>query len=75
MDPKTKPTAPPLPNTPYEAHRETAAWRAIEEAIDVLVDNDDIVEKTRRDYIVGLICEKLRGIVTAQSMQKLKEKA
>jgi tRNA threonylcarbamoyladenosine modification (KEOPS) complex Cgi121 subunit len=75
MDQNEKPTEPAPSTNPYEIYRETAVWRVIEEAIDDLVGNNDIVEKTRRDYIVGYICKKLQGIVRAKSTQQLKEKA
>jgi hypothetical protein len=52
---------PELPATPYEAFRGTPAWETIDKAINDLVENGDIVETTRRDYIVGCICEKLQN--------------
>jgi hypothetical protein len=61
--------------SPYEMYMESQLWKNIDEAITDFVDNNDIVEKTRRDYIVGYICKKLekRGNTTGL-MQKLKEK-
>jgi hypothetical protein len=52
----------PFSDSPYEMFRGTKTWEAVEEAIAELVMNDDPIERTRRDYIVGYICEKLHGI-------------
>jgi hypothetical protein len=56
---KSEPT-----NSPYEVYKGTAVWNAINKAIDDLVENDDLVEKTRRDYIVGFICLKLQEVLS-----------
>jgi hypothetical protein len=45
--------------TPYDDMKGTQNWRAIENAISDLVSNNDLVEQTSRDYIVGYICRKL----------------
>jgi hypothetical protein len=47
-------------STPYDPHRESDVWKVIDEAIRDLVNNHDLVENTRRDYIVGYICQKLQ---------------
>ena len=44
---------------PYESYRGTASWKLVDQAINDLVENQDIVENTRRDYIVGYICKNL----------------
>lgn len=46
--------------TPYEVHRDCEVWKVVERAISDLVKNGDLIERTRRDYIVGYICKKLR---------------
>ncbi|MGD0631503.1 MAG: hypothetical protein ABR987_19405 [Terracidiphilus sp.] len=38
-------------------------WEVVNAAIDDLVKNGDLVETTRRDYIVGYICKKLGGLL------------
>jgi hypothetical protein len=48
-------------NNPYEMYKQTSLWKTIDEAITDLVENRDIVEMTRRDYIVGYICKKLES--------------
>ncbi len=51
---------------PYEMFGGTQVWKIVEKTINDLVDNNDIIEKTQRDYIVGYICKDLQGIVTAE---------
>jgi hypothetical protein len=48
---------------PYETQKGTPVWKIIDGAINDLVENKDIIEATRRDYIVGYICEKLKQIL------------
>lgn len=48
-------------DSPYDAYEETSLWKSVDEAISDLVENKDIVEMTRRDYIVGYICNKLES--------------
>jgi hypothetical protein len=35
----------------------------VDKAINDLVDNQDLVEATQRDYIVGYICKKLESVL------------
>jgi hypothetical protein len=44
-------------------HRGTPVWKLVDKAINDLVENKDLVETTRRDYIVGYICEKLERLL------------
>jgi hypothetical protein len=44
---------------PYDVYKGTEVWRIVEKAICDLVENGDIVETTRRDYIVGYICKQI----------------
>jgi hypothetical protein len=44
------------PYIEYESH---PLWKIVENAIEDLVKNDDLVEKTGREYIVGYICEQI----------------
>jgi hypothetical protein len=48
--------------SPYEIYKKTDLWNLVDEAITDLVENGDIVEKTRRDYIVGFLCKNLQQI-------------
>jgi len=48
-------------DSPYEAYKETPLWKTVDGAVSHLVENGDVVEMTRRDYIVGYICEKLQS--------------
>lgn len=45
--------------TPYENYKSHALWKVIEKAIAELVGNQDMLEKTKRDYIVGYLVEKI----------------
>jgi hypothetical protein len=42
---------------PYKEYEASALWQVVEQAIDSLVKNGDIEEKTHRNYIVGYICK------------------
>ena len=42
---------------PYVRWQGTPLWRAIETGIADLVGNQDLIEKTHREYIVGYICK------------------
>lgn len=44
---------------PYKEFEGTARWRLVNRAIDALVKNGDLEEKTNRVYIVGYICHML----------------
>jgi hypothetical protein len=44
---------------PYEALKETDLWVIIGGAIEDLVSNQDILENTPREYIVGYLVKKL----------------
>jgi hypothetical protein len=39
----------------------TTTWTLVEEAIDKLVLNGDLVEKTNRNYITGYLCQILHN--------------
>lgn len=43
----------------YVKYKSTPLWTVIEKAIADLVDNQDLIEQTRREYIVGYICKKV----------------
>lgn len=40
---------------PYKEFENTPIWKIVNKAIKELVENDDIEEKTQREYIVGYI--------------------
>ena len=44
---------------PYTRFEGTPLWRALERALDDLVTNRDLVETTRREYIVGYLCQEV----------------
>lgn len=46
-------------NHPYEEYENTDLWNTIWMAIDDLVKNQDLKERTPRAYIVGYLCEKI----------------
>ena len=45
---------------PYKNFEESALWRVVEDAINNLVENDDLEEKTGREYIVGYIVKHIK---------------
>jgi hypothetical protein len=51
-----------VPAFPYDSYKGTNAWRIVEKAIQDLAENRDIIETTRRHYIVGYICKELQQL-------------
>ena len=49
---------------PYKRFEGSPQWRVIDKAIDDLVGNDDIEERTNRAYIVGYLCHMLASSAT-----------
>jgi len=47
---------------PYDVYKGTRVWMTVERAIQDLVENHDIAETTRREYIVGYICKQLEKL-------------
>ncbi|HXR40173.1 MAG TPA: hypothetical protein VN776_13830 [Terracidiphilus sp.] len=50
------------PTFPYDRYRNTELWQTVEKAIHDLVENHDIAETTRQEYIVGYICKRLEKL-------------
>jgi len=44
---------------PYKEFEGTATWKILDHAIQSLVENDDLQERTDRAYIVGSLCKAL----------------
>ena len=44
---------------PYENFENTDLWKKLDQVINELVENQDIKELTKREYIIGYICKKL----------------
>ena len=44
---------------PYKQFEGSVLWKSIDHAINRLSVNSDIIEQTRREYIVGYICSEL----------------
>jgi len=44
---------------PYAAYEGTRNWKVLDHAIDELVTNSDLIERTDRAYIVGFLCKAL----------------
>ncbi|BBF45456.1 hypothetical protein lbkm_4223 [Lachnospiraceae bacterium KM106-2] len=42
---------------PYGKYQNTELWNLVEKAIEDLVENDDLEERTAREYIVGYLCK------------------
>jgi hypothetical protein len=47
------------PPHPYKEFEKTGLWRALNKGIRDLVDNQDLKEIERREYIVGYLCKVL----------------
>ena len=45
---------------PYKSQEKTELWNVVSRALTDLVDNGDVAEQTKREYIVGYLCEKLK---------------
>jgi len=63
VDRKARTAKAPQLTSPYEAYRGTPVWKIVDKAINDLVENGDLAETTRRDYIVGFICKKLQRLL------------
>jgi len=44
---------------PYKKFEGSLLWKLVDNSIDKLSNNSDIVEQTKREYIVGLICSEI----------------
>ncbi len=44
---------------PYREFVGTKQWSALDHALDELIENHDLEEKTGREYIVGFLCKAL----------------
>jgi hypothetical protein len=47
------------PQHPYIEFEKTGLWKALNKGISDLVENQDLEEKARREYIVGYLCKVL----------------
>ena len=57
-----------LPNGqvhPYARWEGTQLWKAVEKAVEGLVENQDLIEKAPREYVVGYICKVVERRKTA----------
>lgn len=54
MDPKTQPSN---HEHPYLLYENTQTWKLLSGAIEDLVKNSDLIERTNRAYIVGYLCK------------------
>ena len=54
---------------PYLLFQGTPLWKAVEKGVSDLIENQDLIEKTNRGYIVGYICKVItrrKGKIAAQ---------
>lgn len=51
-------------NTPYDRYKNTELWNMVSEAIDELVENDDLEERTTHDHIVGYLFQQVSSSLT-----------
>lgn len=45
--------------SPYDEYKKTETWGKVENAIDELIENQDIKLTTQKDYVVGYIVKQL----------------
>jgi hypothetical protein len=52
---------------PYQEYETAPAWKVIDEGISALVANQDLMETTQRNYIVGYLVKQLveTGVIMA----------
>jgi len=48
-------------NHPYKEFEGTKLWELIENALDNLIENQDIELTTRKEYVIGYLCKKLNS--------------
>lgn len=46
---------------PYSRYESSTEWRVLDQALDTLVANGDLEEKTARSHIVGYLCQALES--------------
>jgi hypothetical protein len=61
MDRKMKTGEPASSINPYEEYWETQAWKIVDIAIGELVENNDLVERTRRTTSLDISVRSCRG--------------
>jgi hypothetical protein len=44
---------------PYKEYEKTELWRSIEEALENLIENEDICLQTRPELVIGYLCNKI----------------
>ena len=42
---------------PYQKYEKTILWESLEKGISDLISNEDLIEKTNHNYIIGYLCE------------------
>lgn len=42
---------------PYEEYENTELWKKIENAVNTLVDNNDLELTTKIEYVIGYLCK------------------
>ncbi len=52
----------PTSAEPYAEFRDSRFWAVVEESIAALIANDDLLEKTSREHIVGYIVSNLESL-------------
>jgi len=44
---------------PYQKYEKTETWKILSASLDLLCENQDISIKTRKEYVIGYLCNKL----------------
>lgn len=61
-----------IQDNPYSKYEETVLWRAVEDAILNLEENQDLEITTASVYVIGYICKRLEdnGIIKETAINK-----
>ena len=57
MKPKRLKTGDPGHRHPYVEYEADPLWPLIEKALGEMVENQDLIERTDRNYIIGYLCK------------------
>ena len=71
-----KPTGPmrnaAMQSRPFDEHRDTRLWSAIEESINELIATREVSVNTATDYVIGYLCQELaaRKLIVAAGAER-----
>lgn len=57
---------------PYKQYEQTELWELINQAIEDLIENQDLELTTRKEYVIGYICKSIDPKLKSKVKQKRK---